>query len=340
MLVYKYRGGNDDDFKRDLEAIENNYFWGSSFEKLNDPCENIVISDKFLKQTKVLNFLLGKRKNEALKNLHLALEDLLSINKKIGIYSLSKTYLDELLWAHYANSHKGFCLEYNLELLLNSFKTEKVYPFSVSYGNSPPEISVSDMPIKNDEIIFKMTSCKSKRWEYEQEYRIITDNFGKQSYDYFALKAIYFGLRMDEDQKKKLMEKMSDREIKFYQIELLDKSYKFKAVEIKNPFSSKIKYLTAIPSFVTGNKQINFKIIEKNFFKLASKGLITIELNSAPSEKDIKWLSEIIKNQIFNTAERVYIFFNLKGVKLDIAWATSHYEKGELKITINNWALQ
>lgn len=50
-------------------------------------------------------------------------------------------------------------------------------------------------------------------------------------------------------------------------------------------------------------------------------------------------LSNIINNQLFHTAERVYIIYNLKNRKLDIAWATSHTENGEIKITINDFAL-
>ena len=65
-----------------------------------------------------------KNTKEKFSNILVALEDLLSYNKKIGIYSLSKTFIDELLWAHYGNSHKGFCIEYDLDILLNSFKTE------------------------------------------------------------------------------------------------------------------------------------------------------------------------------------------------------------------------
>lgn len=340
MLVYKYRGGNDDVFQRDLDGVENNYFWGSNFETLNDPCENIVISDKFLCQTKSLGFLLSNRRKDTLKNLYGAFESLLSVNKRIGIYSLSKSYLDELLWAHYANSHKGFCLEYDSDLLLRSFKTERVYSFSVSYKNKPPEITIADMPIKNDGLIFKMTGFKSKRWEYEQEFRIITDNSGKQSYDCQSLKAIYFGLRMEESQKMEMMKKLCDREINFYQIELLDKTYKFKAVKIKNPFIPEVKYLSAIPASVTGGKKINFKITENIFYKLNSKGRMTIELESVVSEKEIEWIANIINNQIFHTAERIYIFYNLKKIDLDIAWATSHTENGEMKITINNWALE
>jgi hypothetical protein len=37
---------------------------------------------------------------------------------KITVFTPSKTEKDELLWAYYANSHKGFCIEYDLEILL------------------------------------------------------------------------------------------------------------------------------------------------------------------------------------------------------------------------------
>lgn len=339
MLVYKYRGGNDEIFERDLHSIINNYFWSSSFDGLNDPCENVVVSDKFLKQTKAISFLFSKKRNDAFIGLHSAFDNLLSVNKRIGIYSLSKTYLDELLWAHYANSHKGFCIEYDSDLLVSSFKTEKAFPFSVLYGNNPPEISIKDMTIKNDGLIYKMTAYKSKRWEYEQEYRIVTDNFGKQSYDFKAVKSIYFGLRMQTNQKMEIMKQLCDREIKFYQIEHLKKSYKFKAILLENPFSSEVKYMNAIPASITGREAIKFKILEQYFIKYSLKGNITIEIESIISEKEIKWIANTIKNQLFHTAERLYIFYNLKNIKLDIAWATSHFEKDELKITINDFAL-
>lgn len=339
MLVYKYRGGNNEIFQRDLYSIVNNYFWGSSFDELNDPCENVVVSDKFLQQTKVISFLFSNKRNNAFVDLHTAFESLLTVNKRIGIYSLSKTYLDELLWAHYANSHKGFCIEYDSDLLVSSFKTEKAFTFSVSYGNNPPQITIKDMPIKNDGLIYKMTAYKSKRWEYEKEYRIINDNFGKQSYDYKAVKSIYFGLRMQTDQKMQMMEKLSDREIRFYQIEHLENSYKFKATLLENPFSFEVKYMTGIPASVTGREPVKFKILEKYFIKLTSKGNITIEVESIISEKEIKWIANIIKNQLFHTANRIFIFYNLKDVELDIAWATSHFENDELKITINDFAI-
>lgn len=38
MLVYKYRSGTENDIK----ALENNQYWSSYIEQLNDPCEAIT----------------------------------------------------------------------------------------------------------------------------------------------------------------------------------------------------------------------------------------------------------------------------------------------------------
>ena len=60
MLVYKYRGGSNEIFKRDLEAIEKNYFWSSNYESLNDPLETTINSDGFFKQSNSLLWFLTK----------------------------------------------------------------------------------------------------------------------------------------------------------------------------------------------------------------------------------------------------------------------------------------
>ena len=116
MLVYKYRSGTNND----LKALENNQYWSSSIEQLNDPCEAITDTKKV---KKILNYIgqkVGIKDKEDLKLINDNTDEVLSLDNKMGIYSLSKTPLDELLWAHYANSHKGFCIEYDLDVLLKN----------------------------------------------------------------------------------------------------------------------------------------------------------------------------------------------------------------------------
>lgn len=314
MLVYKYRGGDDKIFERDLNSLEKNYFWSSNFKDLNDPFETIIDSDKFVKQSNSLKWLLGKKRLNNIIEIDEALKSLIAYNNKIGIYSLSTTNIDELLWAHYANSHKGFCVEYDLDLLIDNHVKERKRKFSVVYSSVAPEIKFNDIiNLKNEDLIRKMFGYKSKKWKYEDEYRIVTENFGAYNYDYKAVKSIYFGLRMDEKQKKDIIQRLSGRGIKYYQIIQLEKKYELKAILLEDINDSEITYLKKIPENIIGKENVNYNILEKFYIKFSKKAEIKIELEIKVSDDLLEKLSIMFTNHLFQGAERIYLFFYLKG---------------------------
>lgn len=69
-----------------------------------------------------------------------------------------------LMWSHYAESHRGICLEFDATLL----------PFAsahaVEYFESYPAHDILEMP---EEKRHKILLAKSNDWSYEQEFRII-----------------------------------------------------------------------------------------------------------------------------------------------------------------------
>lgn len=69
-----------------------------------------------------------------------------------------------LLWSHYANSHKGFCVEYDATIPPFS------YAYKVQYKNEYPEVLY---PRPTDAAAFTPALVKSKIWNYEKEFRII-----------------------------------------------------------------------------------------------------------------------------------------------------------------------
>jgi len=113
-LVYKYRGGA---FERDLNSLINNEIYAPTVKDLNDPCEGFVSTDKLMNQIDEM-LKVNPQATTSMDIFKNELNNMLSHNVTSGIYSLSKNHLDELLWAHYANSHKGFCIEYDLDMLL------------------------------------------------------------------------------------------------------------------------------------------------------------------------------------------------------------------------------
>jgi len=68
------------------------------------------------------------------------------------------------MWAHYANKHRGICLEFNAndELFCQAIK--------ISYAEDYPIYDLTDETVNGN--LMPLTS-KSKAWEYEDEYRLI-----------------------------------------------------------------------------------------------------------------------------------------------------------------------
>lgn len=254
MRVYKYRG----DFDRDLEILQNDQFWASSIGQLNDPCEGLLITDEIEQQLhdfcKSMQSQSITSNNEATSDLLLHINNFLSIKDSLGIFSLSKVFDDELLWAHYADSHRGFCIEFDLEKLTSLYYKNEYERLNVIYTDSPPQLDLLtlmetlyvDTEDSSKQIQQLMLGYKSKRWEYENEIRIISNTTKNQDYDFRAVTAIYFGLRMDESNIIKVMQTLQGRGIKYFQMKLKSKSFKLEAVPLLDVFPNAPKYRYSI----------------------------------------------------------------------------------------------
>ena len=83
---------------------------------------------------------------------------------KLRICSFTTHKENLLFWSHYADSHKGFCVEFD------ATKMPIAYAYKVQYKNRYPEVIY---PIPNDATAFIPALIKSTIWGYEEEFRII-----------------------------------------------------------------------------------------------------------------------------------------------------------------------
>lgn len=90
---------------------------------------------------------------------------------RIGILCLSECYDNLLMWAHYADSHKGFVIEFDEQ---NTFFDQRVsqndelrYLRKVQYSETRPSRPFADI----DSLDAFLT--KSSHWAYEQEWRML-----------------------------------------------------------------------------------------------------------------------------------------------------------------------
>ena len=124
-------------------------------------------------------------------------------------------YLNELMWAHYADYHKGICIKYHFEA--DQTKLPKSTNTAVSYFrdvNYRDDISLlgQDGNINMHDAFF----VKSKAWEYENELRYLYfDVNGSGDHQQIkipnCISAIYFGLRCTDNDRKLIMDLMKGK---------------------------------------------------------------------------------------------------------------------------------
>ena len=199
--LYKYCAYNPNS----LAILINKMIWAAKPEALNDPFDckikftppeiNSGVFSKYLKQK---GRSTGNRQNDYeifLKGLQ-TFEDK-DINK-LGVFSMSQINDNILMWSHYANQHKGFCIGFvrNNDNLLGDI--EKTQP--VEYDCNYPEVDPLDENGNHGLSIFtKMLFTKAKNWEYEKEWRLVYAEGDKEEPLPAAISSIIFGLRMPEE---------------------------------------------------------------------------------------------------------------------------------------------
>lgn len=115
-----------------------------------------------------------------------------------GVCCFSEDNENLLMWAHYSESYKGFCLEFNT----NKEPFNKIR--KVEYLESIPEFDIASYIIdgQGDQIL-KLFCTKAENWKYEKEWRLLHKEANtKYSYCAESLKAIYFGPRIEPELKE------------------------------------------------------------------------------------------------------------------------------------------
>lgn len=118
-------------------------------------------------------------------------------------------YLNELMWTHYADSHKGVCIKYhipnNITIHPKCGEGRLAYLRDVRYSNDLYETG-KDGEITMRDAFF----LKSKAWEYENELRYLYfDLDGNADYTQIEIpncvSAVYFGLKCPRDEREFIM---------------------------------------------------------------------------------------------------------------------------------------
>lgn len=171
---------------------EKNIFEGqlyfSEASKLNDPFDCLIYINHevyaehiFQKMRKIFTTTNKKLLQEIIKD---SITDELdkyldSMKSQLRVACFTENSDSPLMWAHYTDIHKGFCMEYDLTKLPEGYRYG-ILP--VLYSNQRYD-ATKVVIIKNKNLATNPFYFKSSYWEYEKEWRmmipenIVTDNF-------------------------------------------------------------------------------------------------------------------------------------------------------------------
>ncbi len=177
----------------------------------------------------------------------------------------SETNKSVLMWAHYADSSKGFCVEYDLKRLSkDEIISLGIYPVlydehrlihrdlkSLEYSLANLEHAIKNGEEYDDgellDDLIPLMLCKGNDWQYEREWRIISTklklyqeyktNTSGINIPLKCVSAVYLGYRMEQTKRKHIIEitqrkNQSGANISVYEAILSCDTYEFDFVKV------------------------------------------------------------------------------------------------------------
>lgn len=220
------------------------FYWTTKYENYSTAkWDTLQKKDKEFKQ------LVDKELRSKLKGVDEKVEGLKRTNIRISCFSEFKDHEEFnnqiLMWSHYAEDHKGFCVEYDLSFLrdetifdLDYFQfydntdaylnerllaTIKASLFPIEYTSQRVNIPLTKLQklrVDNkgqivkcngiEELIYKTFIVKSSKWSYEKEWRLIIDenisNYYNNKIPFPYTKKIYLGCKASNELIETMME--------------------------------------------------------------------------------------------------------------------------------------
>ena len=203
-ILYKYRRW-DDKYPYDKASLLENKIYFASAEQFNDPfdCKVPIIDFSKITDQQAKNAIkrITKEKYPSLnrgerrrKERQVYKQGLWKNPQEIrrqaelyqrekyekGILSLTLNPTNILMWSHYADSHRGYCIGYDTKRLKNFLEIEVynkekliISPYHIEYSHNDEYPTFGFYEVNNGDLFKLPLTTKSKHWSYEQEIRYI-----------------------------------------------------------------------------------------------------------------------------------------------------------------------
>ena len=239
--LYKYQSIS----KNSLSLLINKSIWLSKPDTFNDPFDGTVelqsatsVNDfkKRMESTGTAPEEIDKYANQLTEDKLVKINDVMKTYsekmflyiQQAGVYSLTRSNDNILMWSHYGEEHKGFCIEYKRNET-NQLGNEN-YTRPVEYEIDYPIIKSLDSMAteKLTEVAKELICIKAENWKYEKEWRMMVFEKGNIEIPRpAAISAIIFGCKTSDNNKKVIKNILSkEPEIEFKQAMMVKNQFK------------------------------------------------------------------------------------------------------------------
>lgn len=249
ILLYRFQPYSDDKNLR-ADRIERDALWFSTPKRLNDPMDIDRPMDDLMADAgamgsglkdmaKVMYGGASKRFPQELVNddLQAAIQGWMGSDQdsdsllthfrerfqNVGVACFTPNWNCPPMWAHYAESWKGFALEYSVRQMTMASAPENrfFWQFWVNYASHLSQTSLSELLLSPYEAAARILSMKTLPWSYENEWRLISLAGGDKAFPApvgMALSRVILGPKSPCDQSKVLDRKCSDWDVPLLQV--------------------------------------------------------------------------------------------------------------------------
>ena len=145
--------------------------------------------------------------------------------KNAKVWCASKDPKNLLLWGHYADGFKGYCVGYAAY-----FEKNPKVLYRVNYKSRIKRISPLEVILKSTTTFYDLFLTKPKAWQYEYEYRLINITFGQEKGNVltsqFPVDKLIIGYRMPHSDRQKLFDAIENEPVSIWEaIPIINKGY-------------------------------------------------------------------------------------------------------------------
>ncbi len=205
-ILYKYRKVDENT----LSIFINDEVYFSSVESFNDPFDGQLNLFDGLRA-----FVENSEELEPPDDYSKTKKICDDANKELantGMFSLSTINNQIIMWSHYSDHHKGICIGFSREGLIEEFGSAR-HPthYDVFYDDAKPFVraleqykasGLQPFDFLEADVFRILVEYKHENWKYEHEVRFLRSLVGSVKINPNNIKAVIYGIRTQKKHKK------------------------------------------------------------------------------------------------------------------------------------------